>query len=104
MVEKSTARKTVIGLRTEGQLGRLTMDGEPFVEILAFWQLYREAQVPGALEKVNLPRTRSCNGNSRVSLQHIFLSWYCLVPSGTSLRGLKVRVLPLQFLNASGSW
>jgi len=24
-----------------------------------------------------------------------FLSWYCLVPSGTSLRGLKVRVLPL---------
>jgi hypothetical protein len=24
-----------------------------------------------------------------------FLSWYCLVPSGTSFRGLKVRVLPL---------
>ena len=24
-----------------------------------------------------------------------FLSWYCFVPSGTSLRGLKVRVFPL---------
>ncbi len=23
-------------------------------------------------------------------------NWYCLVPSGTSLRGLKVRVLPLR--------
>ena len=23
-------------------------------------------------------------------------SWYCFVPSGTSLRGLKVRVLPLR--------
>ena len=24
-----------------------------------------------------------------------FLSWYCLVPSGTSFRGLNVRVFPL---------
>jgi len=52
-LKKSTARKTAIGLSTEDQLDRLTMDSEPFVEIFAFWQLYRKAQVPGALERVN---------------------------------------------------
>jgi len=31
-----------------------------------------------------------------------FLSWYCLVPSGTSLRGLKVRVFPLPIVKCVG--
>ena len=33
------------------------MHSEPFVEILAFWELYRHAQVAGALKKVNSRET-----------------------------------------------
>ena len=52
-LKKSTARRTVIPLiewRREWA-DQLTVHGEPFVEILAFWELYSKAQVAGALNK-----------------------------------------------------
>jgi hypothetical protein len=71
--------------------------GEPFAEILAFWKLYSKAQVAGALNEnqINPPEIASLVWERTSVASAYFLSWYCLVPSGTSLRGLKVRVFPL---------
>jgi len=69
---------------------------EPVAKIFAFWKLYREAQVAGALKKVNPQLEIALVVRERTNVASTyFLSWYCLVPSGTSLRGLKVRVFPL---------
>lgn len=74
---------------------QLTMDSEPFVEVLAFREFYRKTKISGTLWKISLwCRTSHIRERTRVASAY-FLSWYCLVPSGTSLRGLKVRVLPL---------
>jgi len=41
-----------------GRPTRLTVHGEPFIEILAFWELDCKTQVPGALSSVNLAYLR----------------------------------------------
>ena len=47
-----------------------------------------EIVAPSVFIKGNASLTRVASAYLR--------NWYCLVPSGTSLRGLKVRVLPLR--------
>ena len=80
-----------------GRPARLTMHCEPFIEIFAFWKLDGKTQVPGALSRVNMAHLRwMMHKEERTNVASAyFLSWYCFVPSGTSLRGLKVRVFPL---------
>jgi hypothetical protein len=74
---------------------QLTMDSEPFVEVLAFRKFHRKTKISGTLWKISLLcKTSHIRERTRVASAY-FLSWYCFVPSGTSLRGLKVRVLPL---------
>jgi hypothetical protein len=50
-LKKSTARDDGIDGREDLPPARLTVHSEPFVKILAFRKLYREAQVAGALEE-----------------------------------------------------
>jgi hypothetical protein len=74
------------------------MHSEPFVEIFTLRKDYREPQVPRSLDTrvVSYDHRRVSGAILTKVASAYFLSWYCLVPSGTSLRGLKVRVLALQ--------
>lgn len=119
-LKKSTARAAALFVsltandtKDEMESAR-TMDCKPLVQILAFGQLHGQSQVSRPLHVHvrdhisdginNTTRTisscayegmlRKADRRTRVASAY-FLNWYCFVPSGTSFRGLKVRVLPL---------
>ena len=79
-----------------------TVHREPLVQVFALGEAHREAEVPRSLHSGSVllrpgAVTASHRVMTRTSVASAYLrSWYCFVPSGTSLRGLNVRVLPLQ--------